>query len=175
VRLLYLRTHYRKPLEFSKDALDDAAASLARLWAFRRRVDGPVEDSPDGEAMGRFQAAMDGDFDVAGGLAVLFEVVREGNRRLDEGEAAAALVAAYDEITSMLAIDEVPETMTGTEDEAVGVAERFGAADLDALLERRDAARAEGDFELSDQIRDRLAEIGIVVEDTADGSRWHRG
>jgi cysteinyl-tRNA synthetase len=175
VRLLYLRTHYRKPLEFSKDALDDAAASLARLWAFRRRVDGPVEDPPDGEAMGRFQAAMDGDFDVAGGLAVLFEVVREGNRRLDEGEAAAALVAAYDEITSMLAIDEVPETMTGTEDEAVGVAERFGAADLDALLERRDAARAEGDFELSDQIRDRLAEIGIVVEDTADGSRWHRG
>ncbi|MCZ6462633.1 MAG: cysteine--tRNA ligase, partial [Actinobacteria bacterium] len=86
VRLLYLRTHYRKPLDFTQEALDDAEASLQRLWTFRRRVEGPVEGPPDAEAMARFRAAMDEDFDVAGGLGVLFDVVRDGNRRLDDGE-----------------------------------------------------------------------------------------
>ncbi len=175
VRLLYLRTHYRKPLEFNQDALDDAVASLSRLWAFRRRVEGPVEDEPDAEAMGRFQSAMDDDFDVAGALGVLFDVVREGNRRLDQGEPAGPLVAAYDEMMSLLALDEAVQGLDAVADGARTVAERFGATDLDALLQRRDVARADGDFDLSDQIREALAGVGILVEDTPDGSRWHRG
>ena len=175
VRLLYLRTHYRKPLDFTQEALDDAEASLQRLWTFRRRVEGPVEDPPDAEAMARFRAAMDEDFDVAGGLGVLFDVVRDGNRRLDDGEDIGGLIALYDEIMGMLALDERTDGVADLADLIEGIAERHGAADnVDALLDRREQARTSGDFEAGDSIRDELAAIGIVVEDTADGARWHR-
>jgi len=175
VRLLYLRTHYRKPLDFTQEALDDAEASLQRLWAFRRRVEGPVEDPPDAEAMARFRAAMDEDFDVAGGLGVLFDVVRDGNRRLDDGEDIGGLIAVFDEIMGMLALDERSDGVADLADLIGEIAERHGAAaNVDALLDRREQARTSGDFEAGDSIRDELAGIGIVVEDTADGARWHR-
>ncbi len=175
VRLLYLRTHYRKPLDFTQEALDDAEASLQRLWTFRRRVEGPVEGPPDAEAMARFRAAMDEDFDVAGGLGVLFDVVRDGNRRLDDGEDIGGLIALYDEIIGMLALDERTDGVADLADLIEEIAERHGAADnVDALLDRREQARTSGDFEAGDSIRDELAAIGIVVEDTADGARWHR-
>ena len=176
VRLLYLRTHYRKPLEFSEEALEDAEASLQRLWAFRRRFEGPVEDPADAEAMGRFQSAMDDDFDVAGALGILFDVVREGNRRLDDGEDAEALVVAFDEMMAVLGLDEQPEGVDDLADHIAALADRVGAQpDIDSLLERRAQARAAGEFEVSDVIRDELAALGVVVEDTADGVRWHRG
>ncbi len=175
VRLLYLRTHYRKPLDFTQEALDDAEASLQRLWTFRRRVEGPVEGPSDAEAMARFRAAMDEDFDVAGGLGVLFDVVRDGNRRLDDGEDIGGLIAVYDEIIGMLALDERTDGVADLADLIGEIAERHGAAaNVDALLDRREQARTSGDFEAGDSIRDELAEIGIVVEDTADGTRWHR-
>ena len=175
VRLLYLRTHYRKPLDFTQEALDDAEASLQRLWTFRRRVQGPVEGPSDTEAMARFRAAMDEDFDVAGGLGVLFDIVRDGNRRLDDGEDIGGLIAVYDEIMGMLALDERTDGVADLADLIGEIAERHGAAaNVDALLDRREQARTSGDFEAGDSIRDELAEIGIVVEDTADGARWHR-
>ena len=128
--------------------------------------------------MARFRAAMDEDFDVAGGLGVLFDVVRDGNRRLDDGEDIGGLIAVYDEIMGMLALDERSDGVADLADLAdlIGeIAERHGAADnVDALLDRREQARTSGDFEAGDSIRDELAEIGIVVEDTADGARWHR-
>jgi cysteinyl-tRNA synthetase len=176
VRLLYLRTHYRKPLEFSEEALEDAEASLQRLWAFRRRIEGPTQGPVDAEAMGRFQSAMDDDFDVAGALGVLFDLVREGNRRLDAGAEAGGLVAAFDEIMAVLGLDEQREGVDDLADQIAGLADRVGAEpDIDALLERRAQARAAGEFEISDVIRDELAALGIVVEDTTDGVRWHRG
>jgi len=177
VRLVYLRTHYRKPLDFSLDALVDAEAALDRLWGFRRRTPGPVEDSPDPAALERFQGVMENDFDVAGALGVLFDVVREGNRRLDAGEDASPLTAAYDEFVAILGLAE-PADDPGPVDPRIAVlAERFGAEGrgIDGLLEMRDRARAERDWATSDIIRDELAQLGIVVEDTADGSRWHRG
>ncbi len=175
VRLLYLRTHYRKPLDFTQEALDDAEASLQRLWTFRRRVKGPVEDPPDAEAMARFRAAMDEDFDVAGGLGVLFDVVRDGNRRLDDGEDIGGLISVFDEIMSMLGLDERSDGVADLADLIGEIAERHGAAaNVDALLVVREQARTSGDFEAGDSIRDELAAIGIVVEDTADGARWHR-
>ena len=175
VRLLYLRTHYRKPLDFTQEALDDAEASLQRLWTFRRRVQGPVEAPPDAEATARFRAAMDEDFDVAGGLGVLFDVVRDGNRRIDDGEDIGGLIAVYDEIMGMLALDERTDGVADLADLIGEIAERHGAAaNVDALLDQREQARTSGDFEAGDSIRDELAEIGIVVEDTADGARWHR-
>jgi len=176
VRLFYLRTHYRKPVEFSEEAVRDAASSLQRLWAFRRRA-GKAGDAPDETVMDGFVAAMDDDFDVAGALAVLFEAVREGNRRLDASRDVASLAAAYDEIVGVLGVAE-PEGGLGDLAGAIAeLAERFGAAgaDVEALLVRREQAREQREWALADAIRDALAELGIVVEDTADGARWHRG
>ncbi len=181
VRLFYLRTHYRKPLDFSEEALGDATSSLERLWTFRRRRPGPVEDQPDTTTMESFRKAMDNDIDVAGGLGALFDAVREGNRRLDAGETADQWVAAYDEIVAVLGI---AEPARGLDDIAAGlealaaryeVDAPFGPALVDALVARRNEARENKDWSTGDAIRDGLAELGVIVEDGADGSVWHRG
>jgi cysteinyl-tRNA synthetase len=181
VRLFYLRTHYRKPLDFSVEALEDAVGSLERLWAFRRRVPGPVAADPEPNALGRFRAAMENDFDVAGALGVVFDAVREGNRRLDAGEEADEWIAVYDEVLGVLGLLEPAATL---DDLAAALGELATAhkvaADADpgalvgALLDRRRRARDERDWGTSDAIRDGLAALGIVVEDTPDGVRWHR-
>jgi cysteinyl-tRNA synthetase len=176
VRLVYLRTHYRKPLDFSTDAILDAEAALDRLWSFRRRTPGRVEGAPDREAIAGFRRLMDNDFDVAGGLGVLFDVVREGNRRLDAGEDAGPLVAAYDEIVGVFGLGEEEVGTADVDLEVASLAGRFGVASggINGLLVVRDRARNERDWATSDGIRDGLAALGIIVEDTADGSRWHR-
>ena len=180
VRLFYLRTHYRKPLDFSVAALEDAAASLDRLWSFRRRTAGSIEDAPDASTLDRFREALDADFDVAGGLSVLFDAVREGNRLLDVGGDAEHLLSAYDEIVEVLGLGEPDLAVDDLAVQLELLAERFGterAAALqtvDALLARRDEARDEGDYETADELRAALLEVGIAVEDTSDGSRWHR-
>ncbi|MEA3510926.1 MAG: cysteine--tRNA ligase [Actinomycetota bacterium] len=177
VRLVYLRTHYRKPLDFSLDGLADAESALDRLWGFRRRISGSTEDTPDAEIIERFRAAMDEDFDVAGGLGVLFDLVREGNRRLDDGEDAGALIAAYDEIVAVLGLGEEASDLDDLGPKIAEIAERYSArlGTIEDLLETRDRARSERDWPTSDGIRDDLGSIGIVVEDAPDGSRWHRG
>jgi cysteinyl-tRNA synthetase len=181
VRLFYLRTHYRKPLDFSEEALADATASLERLWAFRRRRAGPVAGPPDPATMESFSRAMDNDIDVAGGLGALFDAVREGNRRLDAGDGADPYLAAYDEIVGVLGL---AEPVRGFEEIAAGLEALgagydldglSGAALVDALVARRNEARSNKDWATGDSIRDGLAELGVIVEDGAGGSAWHRG
>jgi len=176
VRLFYLRTHYRKPLEFSEEALADAEASLGRLWTFRRRTAGPVADPPDSDALTRFRSAMDDDFDVAGGLAVLFDVVRAGNRRLDAGEDAGAFVAAYDELIAVFGLAEQVDDLSDLDEDVAALAVRFSAPEpsIDAVLDMRNRARTEHDWTTADAIRDALAGIGVIIEDSPDGVRWHR-
>ncbi len=180
VRLFYLRTHYRKPLEFSEDALADATASLDRLWGFRRRRPGPVEDPPESSVVASFSKVMDNDLDVAGALGVLFDAVREGNRRLDAGESADGWVAAYDEIVDVLGLAEPVKGLEDVAAELSELASRFDVADLtgvalvDELVDQRNEARTAKDWATGDAIRDGLGAIGIVVEDGADGSAWHR-
>ncbi len=180
VRLFYLRTHYRKPLEFSEEAMQDAIASLERLWAFRRRSPGLVEDLPDGEVLQRVAAAMDDDFDAAGALGVLFEVVREGNRRLDAGEDASALVAAYDEVVELFGLAEETQGLDDLADGIQALGARFGIVVervdevVDTLVDMRAAAREASDWAKADAIRDGLAGAGIAIEDGRDGVRWHR-
>lgn len=180
VRLFFLRTHYRKPLDFSEVALEDAHQSLNRLWAFRERVQVPVGDRPDPATVEGFRAALDDDFDIAGALAALFEAVREGNRRLDAGQEAGPWVAAYDELAEILGIVEPASDLADLAAAIAHLGEKYDAggvtpeAQLGALIERRLGARETSDWNTADAIRDGLAQIGITVEDTADGARWHR-
>jgi len=175
VRLFYLRTHYRKPLDFSEEALADAESSLARLRAFRRRFPDFIEHAPDPEIMDRFTGSMDNDLDVAGALAVLFDLVRDGNSRDDRGMQAGELVAAYDEIVGVLGLA-ADTAGTGDDDAVAQLGARFGVegATVDDLIELRDTARAERNWDVSDAVRDGLAALKITIEDTPDGARWHR-
>jgi cysteinyl-tRNA synthetase len=175
VRLFYLRTHYRKPLDFSEEALADAESSLARLRSFRRRFPEFIEESADPDTMNRFMSAMDNDLDVAGALAVLFELVRDGNTRYDSGEPADGLVAAFDEIVGVLGLP-APVSDHDDEEAIAQLGGRFGIenATIDELVALRDTARVERDWAVSDAIRDGLAVLNVSIEDTPDGARWHR-
>lgn len=175
VRLFYLRTHYRKPLEYSESALVDAEASLARLRAFRRRVGDSVQGPAREETLEQFKRAMDDDLDVSGALAVLFDTVREGNSELDAGVDVSDLAAAFDEITGVLGL-EMAETGAADIGSVAVLAATFGIedGDMDSLLELRARARADNDWSTADAIRDGLADLSITIEDTADGARWHR-
>jgi cysteinyl-tRNA synthetase len=180
VRLFYLRAHYRSPLEYSEQLLDDASTALERLRAFCRRSDGS-ESEPDPDLIGRFTEAMDDDFNTADALAVVFEAVKEGNRRLDTGTDSGPVVEAFGVMIGVLGL-ELDVGVAGELDPAlVKIAARFGVNEastedtMEALLIRRALAREERDWSTSDAIRDDLAGIGMIVEDTADGARWHRG
>jgi cysteinyl-tRNA synthetase len=181
VRLFYLRTHYRKPLDFTGEALDDATASLERLWAFRRRVDGPAGGEPDPGVVETFRAAMEDDFDTAAALAALFDAVRTGNRLIDSGGDAAPQVAAYDLVMGLFGLAEEADSVDDLGEGLQRAAARFGVSGssatelVEALMAARSAARDAGDWATADAVRDALAAIGIVVEDVAGGSRWHRG
>ncbi|NNC92441.1 MAG: cysteine--tRNA ligase [Acidimicrobiia bacterium] len=181
IRLFYLRTHYRRPVDFTDEAIEDAVAALDRLWAFRRRFPGDPAEPALGESIDRFQEFMDDDFDTAGGLSVLFEVVREGNSRLDAGREVDAWVAAYDHIVDVLGLVQ-PEVSVDDLSGALGdLAIRFGietgsdpVVTLERLVDLRTEARAAKNWARSDEVRDELARIGIIVEDAAGGTRWHR-
>ncbi len=174
VRLFYMRTHYRKPLDFSRSALDDAESSLGRLRAFRRRTSAAVGTNADIGVLDAFRAHMDDDLDVAGALAVVFEAVRAANARLDAGGDADELVAAVNEALAVLGLD-----IDDAKADDVDVSDLAADLDLpvssvDGLIVARNAARDDRDFALADAIRDGLAALNITIEDTADGTRWHR-
>lgn len=181
LRLFFLRAAYRSPLEFSPRHLDEAAANLERLRAFRRRS--PAGGTPDRAVMARFTEVMDDDFNTSEGLAVLFEAVREGNVRLDQGRPADGLAAAAAEITAVLGVDLDGDDGGKSAADAAGLRALAGVYDvtgddaeqlLAGLVEARRRARESRDWATADEIRDGLSRLGIVLEDSAGGTRWHR-
>ena len=158
-RLLVLQSHYRSPVEVTAATIADAEAALDRLDALARRVaDVPVVD-PEPESIEAFRTFMDNDLNTPGVYALVFGLVTEINRRLDDGagDAVAPQVAAWREILGAVGlvpdatIDEVP-------------------AEIAALAVRRDEARAAKDWGTADALRDEIAAAGFVAEDSADGT-----
>jgi cysteinyl-tRNA synthetase len=179
IRLFYLRAQYRQPIDFSPELVDDAEAALDRLWAFRRRA-GVIEAAADTDAVQRFTAAMDEDFNTAEAMGVVFDVVRDGNRSLDAGEDVGPYAAAYDAFVDVLGLREPQADLAGLEGAVAAVAARFGVVGSDTsaaladLVVARSAARSDRDFARADGIRDALGEVGVVLEDGPDGTTWHR-
>jgi cysteinyl-tRNA synthetase len=176
LRMLCLRAHYRSPIEYSVDLVDEAEEALARLDRFRERV---TPGEPDPAALDRFRAAMDDDFATPEAVSLLFDLVREGNRGLDESRDVTALAGAVETIVEVLGIDDANRAVSDLPDMGT-VASRFGvdgsgADAIEGLVQLRRRAREDRDFGLADEIRTALEEIGIVLEDGADGTRWLRG
>ena len=201
VRLLMLQTHYRAPLDFSFDRLDGAVSSLERLttcvqnlrWAAEAapqdgvlseadRVLGAAIDAAEQE----FVQSMDDDFNTAGGLAVVFGLVTSCNKYLSEAagqtETAVTLRAAdaLVELCDVLGIELEPEAKEGEglPRELVGLAAEYAgyggddpAEAAEMLLDARQAARSQKNWGVADAIRDGIAELGLMVEDTPAGAR----
>ena len=184
VRFFALSSHYRSPLDFSDDALVAASKGLERLHSAIKLVQDHAakagetagDPAPDviqvlEEHKGRFLKAMDDDFNTAEALGVLFDLSRHTNGWLNNGQdLSAASLHAIDSLYNELAGD-----ILGLLPARLGVAE--GSSDLtdrliELLVDVRQEARKAKDFARSDQIRDRMAELGVILEDGADGTRW---
>jgi cysteinyl-tRNA synthetase len=179
IRYLLLSGHYRTQLYFTFHGLDGAARSVDRLYEFRERVrsatktDGPAVgdlEQAAGAARSDFEAAMDDDLNVSEGLAAVFGLVREGNQRLDEAGASAP--SGLDAVLSFLGdFDSVFGVLALRDGEGAAVDDDL-AIWVEAMIVERKTSRAARDFARADQIREELLERGIVLEDTAKGTRW---
>jgi cysteinyl-tRNA synthetase len=177
LRYALLGAHYRSPLEFSTEALDDAAAGYERLTTFAINAaralpsaagDAAAEDRTWAE---RFVAALDDDLNVPAALAVLFELVAAANPligRAERGDAVAAAelrarLGTFGELAARLGFAPLLDLPDPAAFPAV----------LDLVLDLRERARAARDFAAADMVRERLAAVGIRVEDRIGGPRWH--
>lgn len=176
LRMLVLNSGYRNPLSYSEDILDQAEKGIERLRSALK----PELPGAKGAAAGSLEAlakqveasktafvdSMDDDFNSAGALAGLYELVRAINQTRADGGTDSDLKTAQDtllELTSVLGLT-LQQEKKG--DQAVD-----GFVDL--LIEVRKEMRANKLWALSDRIRDRLAELGVVLEDSKEGSSWH--
>lgn len=165
VRFFILRAHYRSPLNYSDKHLDDAKASLTRLYTALRgiAVEAYEIDWQQPQAA-KFQAAMNDDFNTPEAIAVLFELANDLNK--DKSAATAALLKQLAAIIGLLQRD--PESFmqgdTGNSD-----------LDIEGLISARIAAKTAKNYAEADRIRKALADAGVILEDTPQGTTWRRG
>jgi len=169
IRYLLLSTHYRQKLNFTMDGLDGAANSVERLLDFMDMLDnaGGGKDSPEIKNMmnktkADFEKAMDDDLNISAALAAIFDFVRDVNKLAEKGSLGKA--GAQEMKSLMLDFDKVLGILeTGKKDISMQV---------ERLIQEREEARKRKDFRKSDEIRAKLAGMGVVLEDTAEGVRW---
>ncbi|MGH8872978.1 MAG: DALR domain-containing protein, partial [Acidimicrobiia bacterium] len=169
------RAHYRSPIEYSEELLAESEDALDRLQRFRDRA---TVGEPDPEAVARFKEAMDDDFGTSQAVSLLFDLVRDGNRILDEDGDASAVAGAVETIVGVLGLDD-PSLPTETVLDLGDLPRRFGVegdgADVvDKLVELRARAREDRRFGDADAIREGLERAGVILEDGPDGTRWLR-
>jgi cysteinyl-tRNA synthetase len=169
-RLAVLQVHYRSRTELGPSEMRAAGEAVDRLDALVRRAEAAGVDSgsarDDPETVSAFRAAMDDDFATPAAVATIFDAVKRANVAIDDGDRAGAaeLVATVRHLAGALGLD-VGRADGRADDEA---------AEIDALVSARDAARSARDFAEADRIRDLLSARGITLEDTAAGTIWHR-
>lgn len=178
IRYLMISSHYRSPINYSVDIIDQCKASLTRLHTCRDSLDFALKNAGDGEPENaaeiraqmearkqQFIEAMDDDLNTADGLAAVFELVRDINVSVLQSGSKALITDAiklFDELTGVLGIVYPHEQADDLD------------AEVEKMIEARQAARKAKNWAEADRIRDELKEKGIVLEDTPQGVKWHR-
>ncbi len=175
LRYFIIASHYRSPLNYSDEVLNNAKASLERFYATLNglTLDGAVEPAVAPEIEARFASAMDDDFNTPEALAVLFEVAREVNRlvKAEKTADAAGFGALLKRLGGVLGVlQQNPETFRQG-----GSSDAGFVAEVEAVIAAIGEARKNKDFTTSDRLRDQLKEQGVVVEFTRDGIKWRKG
>lgn len=164
--------HYRSMLEYSPEALLEAADAFQNIESFLLRVNEQVGDIELSDVTPGFRAAMDEDLAVPRALAEIHTRRRDGNRLLDSGDTSGALEAASEvrTMTAVLGIDPLAANWPRQQGNSAEMAslDRLIADDLAA----RAKARAEKDYATADHIRARLERAGVEITDTPDGAKW---
>ena len=155
-------SHYRKPVSYTEEAMEDATRAVARLREVARRLEPGAPADADLDALAeRFFDRLADDFNTPAARGVLFDWVAEANRRLDAGERLGA--GRLPEMLHALGLETVLER-----------ADEEAPEEIERLAAEREAARASRDFERADRLRDEIAERGWEVRDTTAGARLVR-
>jgi len=170
IRFFILSSHYRSQLNYSDQQLDLARSALIRLYS--ALLDIAPEEPQDSEYQQRFEAAMQDDFNTADALAVLFDVARDLNRAKTEQSAeAAALAGLLRKLAGILGLLEAD----AAEYLKSSVTENgLSDTEIEQMIASRQQAKTDKNWTLADQIRNELTQAGIIIEDSADGTRWRR-
>jgi cysteinyl-tRNA synthetase len=181
IRMFMLMSHYRSPLNYSGEILRQAQSALERLKTARSNLVF-LSENGEGDALEeneraflaglpayreRFIEAMDNDFNTADAVAVIFELAREANSATAPDKApskalAAELLRVFDELTGVLGL------LYGDE------AESALAREVEALIAARQEARQQKNWAEADRLRDKIKEMGIILEDTPQGVKWRK-
>ncbi|MFN8634224.1 MAG: cysteine--tRNA ligase [Chloroflexota bacterium] len=174
VRTFLLQTHYRSSILYTRDALDNAVKALDRLRGALEGFDPAQADAEAPawaqDAVAAFERAMDDDFNTPGALGALFDLVREINRRRAAGDPPGLVAAGQATLQSLAAV--LGLTLEAPARAADG-GEDAGPF-IDLLLATRQRLREAKQWLLADEVRDRLRDLGVVVEDRPDGAVWRR-
>ena len=163
IRMFFLSSHYRTPLVFSSESVKGQQRAIERLKSAVTSNSGEGEVLKTSSYREKFEAAMDEDFNTPIAFSVIFDLARDINRESSNGLNVASAQDLLLELVKVLGI--TLETDNSKSDGDI-------APYLDLLLEVREGLRNKKQFELSDQIRDRLVELGVSIEDTSVGARW---
>jgi cysteinyl-tRNA synthetase len=177
VRFFILTSHYRSPLNYSQENLDNARAGLTRLYMTLRGLSPEGETAPRQACSDDFYRAMDDDFNTPEAIAALFEIAKEINRHREaDPRLAAALAGCLRDLGGVLGLlQDAPETFLRTATGAGPSTAPEPAEDaIEALIAARIRAREDRNWAEADRIREELDAHGIVLEDGASGTRWRR-
>lgn len=179
LRYYLVQAHYRSLLEYSEEALEEAAAAYQRIERFAVRAAEALMDAVPGpgdepaELPVSFRAAMDEDLSVPAALAAVHACVRDGNQALaaSDKSGARASLARLRGMLGVLGLDPLAPPWAGASGSDDRLRQVVGSL-VKLALQQRDAARARRDYATADTVREGLEEIGVVVEDTPEGPRW---
>jgi len=177
LRLFMLSSHYRNPINFSRELLESSQNALQRLYNSKNNLEFLYEKAEErklteeeiviltniNKFKDRFILAVDDDFNTADGISVIFDMVREINTKVTDGTPKEIVKVSLELLTELTGVLGLLEKKEETLEEQV-----------EELIKQRQEARKNKNYALSDEIRDKLKDMGIVLEDTPSGVKWRK-